>query len=609
MKLIRYVCVVLLIALPVAVTKAEADPPIDPSARQIQQLIKQLGAKSYVQRQQARTQLQHLGNEAIEQLLEAQYDDSSEISLASRQLLGRLSVRWTREGEAQITHEVMRQYDLQSWRTKQARASWLAQLEDGVGFAPLCRIVRYESSDVIAKKAALYLIRSIDRQEPDQVAALKAAIADELGDSQRRPVRWLRALAESLSDPNHDLETWRDLVAFEEQQQSGPRSSSDIIDDLYQVIAELAIEQGSPRAKPLVEQLVETRKDDSDRIVATSKWLLDLDRADLFLEVIWNRFQQLQQESPGFLYCGADAMSNSGKDDARQASEELAKKAFDLTDDEVQFPDDLTRAIVRFNTTFALLEQRGRTDWAVREYRRLLAMEDNWQLYSIKRDTATQLAELLHDRGRDEEAADVLARQVGTKAPVFEREDDDAELLARRYYFRAEHYRKQGDRIRQKEFLSKATRAAPTDSDVLIAMHRFPRADEAWKQDTRERIDSAVEKFQRELRRLRGAGEIEDRDYRRTLATNLNQLAWLIGNTASGNKEAIALSRRSLELRPAAAGYLDTLGRAYFAVGDLENALRYQRRAARIEPHSQQILRQLGEFETAATQDARREDD
>ena len=134
-------------------------------------------------------------------------------------------------------------------------------------------------------------------------------------------------------------------------------------------------------------------------------------------------------------------------------------------------------------------------------------------------------------------------------------------------------------------------------------MHRFPRADDEWKADTRQKIQEAVTDFERELKRLRAAGDIANRT---AVAMNLNQVAWLVGNTGS-DKQAVERSRKSLELRPQTPGYLDTLGRAYFSVGDLKNALKYQRRAARLEPFSQQIQRQLKEFEDAAKLDATRE--
>jgi hypothetical protein len=60
------------------------------------------------------------------------------------------------------------------------------------------------------------------------------------------------------------------------------------------------------------------------------------------------------------------------------------------------------------------------------------------------------------------------------------------------------------------------------------------------------------------------------------------------------------MSHKSLELRPNYAGFLDTLGRCYYAKGDLVNALKYQSQAVKINPHSGQIRRQLEFFKKEA---------
>ena len=87
----------------------------------------------------------------------------------------------------------------------------------------------------------------------------------------------------------------------------------------------------------------------------------------------------------------------------------------------------------------------------------------------------------------------------------------------------------------------------------------------------------------------------------RNSATPLNQFAWLVGNTLGESdpvlaEEAIRCSHKSLEFNPDAAGYFDTLGRCYYAKGDIENALKYQAEAVRLDPHSGLIRRQLEFF-------------
>ncbi|MEO8272368.1 MAG: hypothetical protein ABI557_21850, partial [Aureliella sp.] len=78
-----------------------------------------------------------------------------------------------------------------------------------------------------------------------------------------------------------------------------------------------------------------------------------------------------------------------------------------------------------------------------------------------------------------------------------------------------------------------------------------------------------------------------------------NQLAWLLSKCNISTTEALSLSLRSLELMPDEPAYLDTLARCYFADGQLEDAVRTQKKAIRLAPHERQMLKQLHEFELA----------
>jgi tetratricopeptide (TPR) repeat protein len=73
----------------------------------------------------------------------------------------------------------------------------------------------------------------------------------------------------------------------------------------------------------------------------------------------------------------------------------------------------------------------------------------------------------------------------------------------------------------------------------------------------------------------------------------------LISNTEGDYKKALDYSLQSLELTPDVAAQIDTAGRCYYAVGDLENAIRMQRKAVKLEPHSPPLDRQLAMFEKA----------
>jgi tetratricopeptide (TPR) repeat protein len=299
-----------------------------------------------------------------------------------------------------------------------------------------------------------------------------------------------------------------------------------------------------------------------------------------------------------------------------EAAAELAERAFAMTADKVNMTGDpLERIWVRSRTAISL-EDRGLTEWAIREYRRIASMDatqggmgafKQQRMGDFKEQAVRLLAELLHDGQRDKEAADALSDFLKESPPrrfAQGRFDKDrASVISRMHYFRSEQYRQEANREAQISHLRQGIEADPTDADVLIAMYRLPRADDAWVESTQQNIRQAVDIFAARLERLRGFGVVVNRY---EIASELNQIAWLVGNTVGDYDQAVAHSRRSLELRPRSAGSLDTLGRTYFAEGDVTNALKYQRRAVKLEPHSQQIRRQLLEFEQARSKAARK---
>jgi hypothetical protein len=111
--------------------------------------------------------------------------------------------------------------------------------------------------------------------------------------------------------------------------------------------------------------------------------------------------------------------------------------------------------------------------------------------------------------------------------------------------------------------------------------------------DVRQRITNLSRQVEQEI------------DERPNEPDGYNQWAWLVSNTEGDFKKAIRYSHRSLELIPrgsgqaAGASFLDTLGRCYFAAGDIENAVKYQRQAVAKVDYMQVMNRQLAQFEKA----------
>jgi tetratricopeptide (TPR) repeat protein len=166
-------------------------------------------------------------------------------------------------------------------------------------------------------------------------------------------------------------------------------------------------------------------------------------------------------------------------------------------------------------------------------------------------------------------------------------------VACRYHFYRANQFHDEKDWQREREELERAIKLDRTDADVLIAMYRLPEADEAWRKSTLARIRALSHEFQQEI------------DEAPNNPTPYNQWAWLVANTEGDYQKAIRYSHRSIELIPPGAGesasasFLDTLGRCYYAAGDFENAVKYQRQAVEKIEHMQVMQRQLALFEKA----------
>jgi tetratricopeptide (TPR) repeat protein len=214
---------------------------------------------------------------------------------------------------------------------------------------------------------------------------------------------------------------------------------------------------------------------------------------------------------------------------------------------------------------------------------------------------------MLHDYEHEKDAADTLEPLVkdvtndGRKAVLYAKTyelyhdkieiPEPKELKARQHYYLSCHYQSQKDMARAQAELSTAIDADPKDADVLIAMYRFPAKDPKWR-------DAAVTRIQKLCKELEK--QIEDDPAE---ASPYNQWAWLVSNTEGDFQKAIRYSQRSLKLNKhgegGAASFLDTLGRCYFAAGDYENAVKYEREAITKNDYLQVMKRQLAEFEQA----------
>jgi tetratricopeptide (TPR) repeat protein len=567
----------------------------DPAAT----LIRELGAGDYASRERAQAKLRRLGLEVFDQLYDAQSSDDIEIALRARYLLRSLTVRWARDDDPLAVKELLRPYADRTEDERRSLIEQLAKLPDSQGMKAICRIVRFETSNALSKRAALAIMQRKSPAADSPLATISDTITDSLGTSRREAANWLRVYAATLKDPVGTLPDWERISAQEEQafQNTPDRSAPDIVRDLFRWRADLLERVGRVEdSRAVMLKTMDLLDGTRQQLVDAVDWLLER-RAWATIIDVSKRFPERFQESTLLLYRLAEAQAQSGQ---RQEAEKTAEQALNANADSQQ-----EHTLAAYS-----LQERGLFEWSEREYRHVLARvppaaPEGFQARLL-------FSEMLHDMQREQDAATVLREIVeasekdeNVRYMISRFRSQPGSVASRMYYFLAEHARASGDEKQQIEHLKKAIQFDSTDADVLIGIYRASQKDPPWRKETLDLISAAVQAFREEIRDYEGQAaeaptEGHRADIHRELASAHNQLAWLVANTEGDYDEALRSSQRSLELRPETAGYLDTLGQCYYAKGDYKNAVVQQSRAAELDPHSGQILRQLEAFKRAA---------
>jgi tetratricopeptide (TPR) repeat protein len=329
-------------------------------------------------------------------------------------------------------------------------------------------------------------------------------------------------------------------------------------------------------------------------IIETLDWLIN-HQAWTLIDEVNQRFATRFANDAEFLYRLAEARRKQGR---AAASETLAQRAHEQNTDD-------SREHKRLGL---VLQTRGMFDWAEREYRAAIAQGPPGSIAHL--ESHLYLSEMLHDQERDLDAAvslqelvDLAAKDETVKQQLVRRRGSVGPIESRMHFFYAENYAQQSEPQQQVEHLEQAIAAETADVDVLIGLYRAPTGD-VLRERTRLLIQQAAAQFQQQIELFnRQVEEAHDEEFRQwasaRLASLYNQYAWLVSNTEGDYDSALRFSHRTLELLPGTAGYLDTLGRCYYAKGDFANAVKYQSQAAKRDPYSGAIQRQLALFERA----------
>jgi Flp pilus assembly protein TadD len=552
-------------------------------------LIQQLGRPEYVERDRAQRELARLGLDAFEALNEAQESRDPEVAARARYLVRQIRFDWVRATDPAELRDILKDYEGQAAAMRAAKMGQIATLAERPALALvslewLCRLARFEESELLSKEAAIKVMRLSVPTDPKAAEEFFQTITSAVARARRPAALWLKNYALEAHDPARAAAEWETLIAAEEQLLDKPAETSpQLISTLLRRQVALLDRLNRPDdALKAISRLVQLERGDAASLLSLIDWLRER-KAWTVLDEVVERFDGAIANEPILLYALAQARAEQGNS---QLAEELAKRAFDLNP---QSPEE----------HFALagvLQERGLSAWSDREYRFIIE-----KLPPVNRGTIVArllLSEDLHDRGREAEAAEVLkplaealAKGDGDMQRMLDSMDrPPAGIRSRMHYFEAKAAQNRGEMQEYRKLLDRGIAADPTDADVLIALYRLPDQTDDEKQRTKELIDKAVAASRQMIE------EFPDDP------TAYNQLAWLIGNTEGDFDEAIRLSLKSVELKHAG-GYLDTLAHCYYAKKDYAKAVTTQEEAAKLEPHSHLIRKQLQVFRDALAEE------
>lgn len=600
----------LLIVLALLVSPAVAEEPrAGTSQDRVARLIEQLGHEEYSYRQQAQAELAGQGVEALDAVEAATEHDDLEIATRARYLVQLLQSKWLTSLGPDEVAELLKDYSNLDAGNRLARIQQLAGLPDGLGTAALCRIVRCEHSDRLARQAAIKVLQQVPARELPPVSAV-AAIRQNLGNSTRTPARWLFAWAGFGDDAESAAEKWGRLV--EEERKLLPQSpvapnaartpadvrnlmqaetSSAIVTALSLIeIAQLDRLGREEASRKAIDGLfdLEPRKAASIYSLTT---MLRKEKMWRAIESLGKRFESEIRDdpagvllSPVLLYYVADAQLQQGK---QADAEQTAARAFAVNSGNGE------EALQRRLQIGDHLYRQGLPHCAEKELKHVA--DQAGSKYQFATMALQLLGEILHDRGEDFQAAEALRRAVEiTKnppkiaklipLPLQSDSMDPSMTVARMHSYYAADALAKGDLAKHREHLDEALKVDPGNIDVLIACYRMPNADEQYREDTRARIKDCAKEMRSDI-----AAAPDD-------AMAYNNLAWLLANTEGDQDEALRLSRKSLALDPNNGGYYDTLARVHYARGEFDDAVKHQKKAIELLPHSQLLQRQLELF-------------
>lgn len=586
-------------------------------------LIEALGSDSYATRMRARDQLQRMGLEAFDELRIAKDSLDSEIALAAKALVAGYSIVWFESDDPPLVRETLEEYGAQPVAERQSRIVMLGEFPDRIGLRALVRIARFERSTALSRKAAIVVMEQAADKDPAKRKANVESIMLGLATADRQSADWLRVYAGDLSAAKYSVDEWRELIRTQRDAVDALTSEEVTRESVLNLVRICAVRAASLGYREAALQLATENADlvsaATTDLIAASNWATDNGLHEFVVD-LYARNRPMFDRSAVLLYGYANALKVGGEESEAERMSDMAYRLSPLSGSkqaiEAMQPKELEENAKLRREIAQKLRDRGMFQWAEREYRNVIDSMPVEDLDSVM--ARGDLSRMYGELERHQDVIDVLS-------PVLDRMAKDDVLRAKLmsglglgrtvtgWQARVDYHtalldlkKSAQDASEGGELLEKARKqmmaaflANPLDIDVLIKMYRT-EGDVQWRAEVKQRLETAKQGSQSRVTNLEAAlarGR-PTRDANLALAEYLNNYAWLVCNTEGDLQLALKYSLRSLDIVEDSAK-LDTCGRCYFAVGDLENAIKVQKRALAIDPYSPPLKRQLAEFEAA----------
>jgi len=584
----------------------------DEPTQRVTSLIEQLGDKNFTVRERAQSDLARMGIAAFDQLFGAMRDSDLEVARRAQYLIRSVEIKWAQPEYTDEVNAFLSRYGKLNVEKRRSRITELARLKTDESLSALCRIARYDVSEILSKEAALAAAIHFQKVEKDRFPKLQEIIEEKVAGGPRRGPAWLRLFGKFLENGPAPISDWEQQIQDEiELYTTRPElTSQSIVLDLvrFEVDQLRSADRGEDAIVAMQRIIPISAKFSENEITDLTTWFLDRNGFPVVKELA--KFHEKLAETPevedapiggifgetqNLLYLLAEAM-------LRQNNVEEATKYADAARNLV--PDELDSHYFAANT----LQERGAFRWARAEFEYVLSKLDIDNTLSGK--VRRTYAEMEFDQGNPEQATKIIwpwvelvEKEFNAREP-FDPESDEQKgsRLARAYLFRSQWHLQQNKEDEAKEDLAQALKYYKDEADVLIAAYKI-KGDPKWEAIAQSHIEKTlsfykpyIEKFQKQYKFFKENSRGGEGAMGGQMAIYCNQYSWLVGNTFGDIDHAIESSLLSLEIEPSYGAYLDTLAHCYVSKKEYKKAIEAQSLSVKMLPFSGQIRSKYSQF-------------